>query len=955
MKGLESTATNQPGSVRMLDVLRHGLRTARRVDVAVSFARFSGVSLLWEELDAFIARGGTIRFLTSTYLCVTQADVIRMLMQKLSPQRVRIFDATTPGFHAKVFMFGADSTGGAPSLSECWVGSSNLTKGGLTTNFELNTRVCGATELAALEREFRAAWTHPAARVPDEEFIESYAARVAAFEAAKGPPPPPPFSGIEVRGTTYDTVSRPSDPVPNEVQREALQRLAALRECGERRAAVIAAPGTGKTFLAAFDAARAQARNVLFVSHRLEHLRQAERTFARVLPERSTSLLDGGSSLRTTDFVFGSIQSISRRPEITARRWDYIVIDEFHHAAAPSYQALVRAAGDAFVLGLTATPERQDGHDVLRLCDSNVAYEVRLPEAIRRQWLLPFHYFAVADQTVDYTAIPWRSGSFDAALVELALLVEERADLALTHALEKGFDGVARATVGFCAGRRHARFMAEAFTKRGQVARCVTGETPVVQREAIYADFADPDHPLQWLFVADVLNEGVDIPAINSILFLRPTESATIFIQQLGRGLRLHPDCEVLTVVDLVGHHRKAWLSLTALNDPDALPGPSTVGGLTVEITPPPGCEIVLTDVTKAILAKVSAFGKTRRARCVEVYETMRRENERPPYPVDFVGAALDAGPGDIRTVFGDWIACRIAMDDAAEWERELDEAHPLRQFLKRCEADWKAQRVYAYAALWAAVREPSDLTAGYASFFERFPRWRVESGDETLQSGVRTLAKKLGTLWEGQGLDPEIFSVVGGERLLWEVEQRIQYQLERDYRTRRGGVIRTPNDLVLWTRYARPEILNHFGRQFDPTRHNMGVITFPEAEFRDHICIITKLDTSGAAAQFHYNNAFISASTFHWQSQNKNTPASEPGRRIVTPGAARVHLFVQERSHRGAVYCGTVTPARHEGSEPINVWFTLPAPMPHSVQSALGLEGQPGMLVPGWLADEGR
>lgn len=942
MSAPSTTATNQTGSLRMLDVLRHGLRKSRRVDVAVSFTRFSGLSLLWDDLNRFVDRGGAIRFLTSTYLCVTQPEVLQVLVDTLSRDRVRVFDTDLPGFHAKVFLFGDGGETASELPTSCWVGSSNLTKGGLTTNFELNARIADPATLAALAADFRVAWEHPAAAVPDEDFIAAYAAKVAARGA---PPPSTPLQGeqpgVAETPRTYAGAPAADGPTPNEAQSEAMQRLAELRSNGERRAAVIAAPGTGKTFLAAFDARAAGARSVLFVSHRLEHLRQAARTFARVMPERTGSLLDGGSRAQATDLVFGSIQSVSRRPEVMARRWDYIVIDEFHHASAPSYRALIEAAGAAFLLGLTATPERRDGHDVLRLCDYNVAYELRLPEAIRRRWLVAFHYFAVADETVDYAAIPWRSGAFDPSGLEAALQVEERADLALRYAREKGFDGRRRATVGFCAGRLHAAFMARAFNARGQVATCVTGETPVDLREDIYGDFADPSHPLEWLFVADVLNEGVDIPAINSILFLRPTDSATVFIQQLGRGLRLHDDCEVLTVVDLVGHHKKAWLSFEALNDPAAIPGPTTVQGLTVAITPPIGCEIVLDDVTQAILAKVAQVASKGRKRCEEVYEEMRRETGSPPYPVDFVGAQTAVAPSDFRAAFGDWIGCRVAMDDAEPWERSLDAGHPLRRLLASCERDWQAQRVYAYAALWGVVSEPAEPARGFAGFFERFPRWRVEYREDALPNGLATMAKKVGDVWDGEAeaLASQVFAVVDAARVLQEVERRLQYQLEGDYRTRHGGVLRRPSDLVLWSRYRRPEILNHFGRQFDPARHNAGVITFSEPEFSDEICIITKLDTSGANAQFQYDNGFVDASTFKWQSQNRNAPTSEPGVRLVTPGAARIHLFVQERSHKSAVYCGTVTPLRHEGANPIDVWFNLSAPLPPAVQAALGVE----------------
>jgi superfamily II DNA or RNA helicase/HKD family nuclease len=927
------TASNHPARQRMLDVLRDEITRADCVDIAVSFLRFSGLSLIIECLQAFRARGGRLRLLTSTYLGVTQADALRFLAESLNQEELRVYDSSAPGFHIKLFVFGHGHS------NSCWVGSSNLTKGGLASNLELNVNNREPHVVDAIHKEFELLWDDPASRWPDPAFVAEYAIRsrpkLTLVSAAKVHSD---LAVAEPDSAYFPVATTIQAPIiaPNEAQREALERLRELRLRGERRAVVIAAPGVGKTFLSAFDAAQAGAKTILFVSHRLEHLRQAMSTFERVFPGRPATLLDSSSNyVAHAAMVFASIQSLTRS-DLASYLWDYIVIDEFHHAHAPTYRAVIANSRGAFLLGLTATPERQDGHDVLALCDYNVAWEVRLHDAIRRRWLIPFHYFAVADDTVDYGSIPWRNGRFEPTAVENALIIERRVDLAVQQAIEKGFDGARRATVGFCAGRRHAEFMANRFNARGLTSSFVTGEHAIAERERIYARFADSNDPLEWLFVADVLNEGVDIPAINSILFLRPTDSATIFIQQLGRGLRLHPDCEVLTVVDLVGHHRRSWLSLQALNDPQALPGLTTVSGLPVELTPPPGCEIVLDERTRAILNKVERFTSSRRERCKDAWELMRSDIGRSPYPIDFIGRDEDILPEDFRATFGDWISARVHMGDAEPWERSLADDAPLRGLLARCESNWQAQRVYPYALLWGHIQDAAEPGRGFAQFFDRFPRWRVEAGDLGEATGYTTLVKKLGSLWHEGGLDSRVFDVIDRGQLLLEVERRIQYHLEKDFRMRHGGVLRTPSDLKLWNRYRRPNIINHFGLQFDPARHNTGVLTFRDSPFDDHIIVITKLDTSTAQQQFHYTNAFEDSQTLRWQSQNRNTPSTEPGRRLVTPGAAKIHLFVQERSHASAVYCGLVTPIRYERSGPIDVWFRLGNPLPEAIAHAL-------------------
>lgn len=925
------TASNHPLRQRMLDVVRRELAHADQVDIAVSFLRFSGLHLIREQLDTFLARGGHLRLLTSTYLGVTQPDALRALAAVLKPDEFKVYDNSAPGFHLKLFAFRRGQ------VSSCWVGSSNLTKGGLASNLELNVQQQDASIVSAIHEEFELLWHDPASRWPDTAFIASYEMRLST-RLTLVPSLPHTSSQLALAEprTSYGAAPSTTPVLPNEAQEEALERLAELRRRGERRAVIIAAPGVGKTYLSAFDAAQARASTVLFVSHRLEHLRQAKRTFEMVFPGRSSTLLDGSSRYGAgADLVFASIQSLVGSSAVS-RHWDYIVIDEFHHADAPSYRSVIASSRSAFLLGLTATPERQDGHDVLQLCDYNVAWEVRLHDAIRRRWLIPFHYFGIADDTIDYGTLPWRDGRFDPSAIEHAVLIETRVELALRHALEKGYDGTRRATVGFCAGRRHAEFMAARFNARGMNSAYVTGDTNIVAREQIYARFADPNDPLEWLFVADVLNEGVDIPAINSILFLRPTDSATIFIQQLGRGLRLHPGCDVLTVIDLVGHHRRAWLSFQALADPQVMPGVSTVRGLPIELTPPPDCEIILDQKTTAILNKVERFTSSRKERCREAWQRIRTELGTAPYPVDFIGRDEDVMPEDFRATFGDWISVRAQMGDAEAWEKTLREDTPLRGLLARCESNWQAQRVYPYALLWGLIESPSEPSGGFRRFFDRFPKWRIEAGDLGEVTGAKTLEKRLGTLWKEGRLDPGVFDVIARDRLLNEVERRIQYHLEKDYRMRHGGVLRTPADLGLWHRYRRPDIINHFGRQFDPARHNMGVLSFREPPYDDHIVIITKLDTSTAQKQFHYTNTFETPETLRWQSQNKNTPTTEPGRRLVTPGAAKIHLFVQEKSHTSAVYCGLVTPIRHENSGPIDVWFKLRTALPQAVDQAL-------------------
>lgn len=801
-------------------------------------------------------------------------------------------------------------------MDECWAGSSNLSKGGLAANLEWNLRSVDPGTVAKARGQFEALWTRQDVSPLSAELVRRYeqAHRVAAS------------AGLRPR---FDFAAEYGGAVtPNAAQCEALAQLEALRQRGERRGAVIAATGVGKTFLAAFDVARSGARNVLYVSHRLEHLTQAYRAFGRVLgTTHSLGLVGGGSDEHFTDIVFVTVASLRNRPDLAAREFDYLVIDEFHHVEAPSYEVLRPIRDRAFLLGITATPERQDGHDVLEWCDWNVAYEVRLLEAIDKGWLLPFHYFGIADETVDFLRIPWRRLKD----VESALSIEARVDHVLQHALERGFDGVRRSTVGFCAGRKHATYMAEAFNRRGQRAVAVLGDTSVLQREALYTQLADVDDPLEWVFVADVMNEGVDIPAINSVLFLRPTESATLFLQQLGRGLRLCPGTELLTVLDFVGHHRSAWLTLEALHAPQ---GGGRRGRITDRfvIKPPKFCEVVLQHRTREILAKVKRFS-TKRAACDDAYERLRGELERPVRPVDLWNRADVPEFRTFRAAHSTWLRCQAANEDVPAWALGLPEDHPARAFLKAVEADWQAPRVWPYALLWGLCAFPDEPEVGFRTFFDRWPQWKAEHVALDEGKAWRTLKRKLLDGLDGRRIAPSVREQLG-DALLDEVEGRILHTLAGDHQKRHGGVLRTPSSLNLFAEYKRPEIVRHFGVHYDPAKHNAGMLWFG-----DHGVVITKLDTSGAIERHQYSNRFLSPEKFSWTSQNRMSTSNAAGRKVLehAEDGRTLHLFVQPKSHKPALYLGRGDVVDAAGDGPMRVEFALARRVPAAVLEELG------------------
>ncbi|MBK8695647.1 MAG: DEAD/DEAH box helicase family protein, partial [Deltaproteobacteria bacterium] len=735
----------------MIDALRAAMREADEVAIAVSFVRASGLQLLLPALSGLRERKAKVRLLTSTYLDVTEPQAL-LSLSKQSPIELRV-QSGSQGFHAKSHLL---------TLREGqrvgWIGSSNWSLSGLRDNVEWNVRVDDGDAFEEALAAFDGLWRRDDVRAIDEAFIAAYARdRKARNLAGAGE-----VTGIALRvaDTARPTGGYLPTPQPTSLQREALQRLREMRTTGVERAIVVAATGTGKTLLAAFDVLAAGAKQVLFVAHRKDIVTQAAREFARVFgASLPCEVLVEGERSRGQPFVFVTIQTLlaASGAGLRERAFDYVVIDEFHHASAPGWREMLRAIRTRFLLGLTATPERADGHNVMELCDWNVAYEIRLPAAIRGGFLLPFHYFGIADDLVDYQKLLGAGRRrFDEDELGAALSLTERVDLLLRHADEKGYDGPKRVAVAFCAGCARG-VHAPRGGAQGRRAEVVHGGTSLDDRARIYAALQDPANALEWLFVADVLNEGVDLPALNTVVFLRPTESPVVFLQQLGRGLRRHESTALLTVLDFVGVHRGAFEALLALHDSSAVPtsrSAEVARSLGVAFTPPEGCEVVLEDQTLKVLEKVRQLTTSRASRVEGVYRDLREELGRPPRPID-LWDRRDVTLADVRTCFGSWRHLRMKMGDAARWEHVVEDEGALDRLLRTAEKNSQQQRVWGYAALWAAADPGRELAEEYGRFFEEHSQWKVEHGKDQLDAGREEIIENLkGLLKKADALD---------------------------------------------------------------------------------------------------------------------------------------------------------------------------------------------------------
>jgi len=522
------------GQERLLrDDLLQCLRDPRfdRVDLLVSFVMKSGLEQIYGGLLDALDRDAKVRVLTTDYLTVTDADALARLLDlaELRPGALatRVFRDPATSFHPKAYLFSsADGT-----VAATFVGSNNLSASGVGGGIEW---AIGADQAAPLLAAFERLWADPRSQPLTHELLADYRQRWQPAVHTAGVVPEPPAT----------------PPAPRPVQRDALTALEQTRLEGFRRGLVVMATGLGKTWLAAFDTARPEFRRVLFVAHREEILRQSLEVFRRVQPDTDLGLYYGGAKQSDARILFAGVQTLARNlDQFEPDRFDYVVIDEFHHAAARSYRRVIEHFQPGFMLGLTATPHRTDGADLLSLCSDNLVYECPLTEGIERGDLSPFRYFGIADD-VDYAPIPWRNRQFDSVVLAQAVETQERARHALDVWREKG----GGRTLAFCVTVTHADFMAEFFRNNGVAAAAVHSGATSAPRAGSVEELRAGE--LQVVCTVDMFNEGLDVPEIDTVLMLRPTESPIVFLQQLGRGLRRSEGKSALTAIDFIGNHR---------------------------------------------------------------------------------------------------------------------------------------------------------------------------------------------------------------------------------------------------------------------------------------------------------------------------------------------------------------------------------------------------------------
>jgi superfamily II DNA or RNA helicase/HKD family nuclease len=622
-------------SSNLKEELIQGIEKASSIYILTSFVMSSGVQILKESLKKAVERGADVKVCTGDYLFITQPEALKELIAIDERVEVRLWESKGVSFHPKAYILQFQDEG-------CLiVGSSNLSRSALTTGIEWNIGMDQSIERDTFQEaldQFTKIFYHPQTITINIETIRSYEKDYDKYHQEYPNLVRKWTEREEIELTlpnTVEVVTNESEFVketaaqygeiqPRFAQIDALEELNTTLEEGYSSAMVVMATGLGKTYLAAFFAK--SFKRILFIAHREEILHQARNSFKMILPDKVYGIYNGKEKDGQADTVFASIYTLSMKRHLEffdPTDFDLIIIDEFHHAAANSYQRVLDYFKPSFLLGITATPDRNDNRDVYAICDGNVAYRIDFLEAIQHQWLAPFQYYGVYDDT-DYSQITWLGNRY---VEEELLQIQLREEMAerIVNAWNKHKQ---TRTIVFCSSIKQAIFLSDYFNTKGY-------KTVSLHSKQIEIGRADAiklleKGELDAIFTVDLFNEGVDIPVVDTLLFVRPTESLTVFTQQVGRGLRLHPEKSHCVIIDLIGNYRNADLKLS-LFDTSNEDRKKKVSEIQPEV--PIGCFIDLEMQVVNLLEEMARKRQPRKQQLYDSYYKVKQElGKRPSY-----------------------------------------------------------------------------------------------------------------------------------------------------------------------------------------------------------------------------------------------------------------------------------------------------------------------------------
>lgn len=898
---------NGRGQPRIGHEVDQELKSADRVDLLCAFIKWEGLRVLEKGLADLRRRGKQLRVITTTYIGATDKRAIDRLVELGADVKVS-YETRTTRLHAKAWLFHRDT-----GLSTGFVGSSNLSAPALTDGLEWNVRLSSVEQghlLTTFAETFEGYWADPSFETYERDRDGERLQR--ALMAERGGPKDLPLevTTLEVRPFGY--------------QQEILEALEAERTLHDRwRNLVVMATGTGKTIVSALDYRRLHAagkvESVLFVAHRKELLLQSLSTYRHVLRRGDFGeLLVDGERPREWQHVFASVQSLAQLDvgQLRPDQFDMIIVDEFHHAMASTYRRLLQHLKPKVLVGLTATPERTDGADVREWFGGQTAVELRLWEALDQGLLAPFQYFGLHDD-VALDQLTWRRGrGYDVAELSNVYTGDDRRVRLILQAVQDKVEDPGRMrALGFCVSILHAEFMAAKFTAAGITSLAITSTTAAHDRTAALR--ALQDRQVNVLFTVDLFNEGIDLPAVDTVMFLRPTESATVFLQQLGRGLRLSEDKDCLTVLDFIGAQHKDFrfdLRFRALTG-------SSRRRLQRDVeqgfpTLPAGCHIQLDRVAQEIVLENIRQSLTVSWKGL-VAETAGLETPTLSAFLEETGIALeDLYRGSRRS----W----LDLQRAAQWTSVVpgpDDGTLAGAFGRMLHID-DLERLTLIGDLGQQpVREDERVSRLVAML--HFSLWGSRQPFTSAEESVRRLLANPGRVEELRELSGVL--------------------KDRMHRVTPPAELASARPLHVHARYSRDEVLAAFGLTDLNGTWGAGVRWVPGDRADVFFVTLNKTEAHFSPTTMYADHA-ISPTLFQWESQNSTAEGSKTGQRYIHHRelGTSVHLFVRESKVADGtlgtppyLYAGPMTYVSHVGERPMQVIWELQHPLPASVFAA--------------------
>jgi superfamily II DNA or RNA helicase len=875
----------------------------------VSFIKYSGIRIFKEELEEFTNSGKRLKIITTSYMGATDVKAVEFLSHLKNTEIKVSYNSDHERLHAKAYLF-LRNTG----FNTGYIGSSNISRSALTNGLEWNLKVT-SKEIGHIIDKFQKTF--------DTYWVDK------DFELYQPGKDIQKLSTALKQQKSYDNhgITTFFDLKPFPYQEEIIEKLQSERIVHDRyKNLVVAATGTGKTVISSFDYKQFKDKHprarLLFVAHRKEILEQAQHTFQHVLRNANFGeLWVDGEEPNIYDYVFASVQTLNNRIQqlpLTEDFFDFVIIDEVHHIAASSYRPILQKFSPKVLLGLTATPERGDGEDILKDFCGVIAAEIRLPEALNRKLLSPFQYFALSD-SVDLSKLSWKNGKYEInELTKLYTEDDRRVGDILTNCEKYLTDVNDVIALGFCVSQDHARYMAEKFTLAGLKADYLTSDSSG-NRTELRERLRNKE--INYLFVRDIFNEGVDIPEIDTVLFLRPTESLTIFLQQLGRGLRLAPNKDCLTVLDFVGNARPEYDFEHKFR---ALVG-KTHTSIIKEIEDefphlPLGCSIALEKKAKEIILKniTAAIGFNIRQLLIKI-QNFKHQSTLSLTLKNFI---------EFQHIELQLIYRKVS------WKRLCAEAGVIENFNEPDEDE----------ILKGIKRILQCNSISYLNFIRHLIKNNFKAGllneDEKLM-----LLMFHYDIWQKDGLksgfksiQESILQIAKNPIMVEELNEVVNYLINKVDIVEKDIQLNYPFPLKVHSRYNRDQILVAIGlHQFDKSSSNREGVALNKDINTEALFVTLKKTEKEYSPTTLYDDYAINEYLFHWQSQNATSPESPKGLSYINQEDhdKKILLFVREQNDdefgftMSYVFLGDANFVNSSGSKPMNVEWKLSEPMP--------------------------